>query len=75
MTRKDTLLKVAIIDVVDAYENAVGAVPLQLLTYHVNHHPKYGGHDYTQQEIEYTAEELRASGRLTTSHAYNTPKK
>ena len=68
---EDRQLRSLVLDVVDAYEAAIGSVPLRLLTYHVNKNPrKRGQHVYTKKEVGQAADLLVEKGMLKTCRAY-----
>lgn len=50
-------LKSIILDIIDTYTPIIGGVPIQMLEYHIKHHPHNKGENYTHEEI---GEELKS---------------
>lgn len=44
-------LKSMILDIIETYSPIIGGVPLQMLEYHLKHHPHNNGEKYTKEEI------------------------
>jgi len=67
--KKEKKIKAAILDILDTYNNIIGAVPIQMLHYHCIHHPTYGS-NCTIQEVTIQLNKLRLEGLVDVTKAY-----
>lgn len=62
MNRK---LKTRILHIIETYSPIIGGVPIQMLEYHLEHHPYNNGESYTKEEIGEELKRLLHEKRIT----------
>lgn len=57
-------LKATILDILDTYTPCIGGVPLQMLEYHIKHHPE-AAMNVTREEVGEAIKELLQEKRIS----------
>ena len=58
-------LEACILDILETYTPCIGGVPLQMLEYHIGHHPRLRVLDYEQDELRTALSNLLRDKRIS----------
>ena len=58
-------LEACILDILETYTPCIGGVPLQMLEYHIEHHPRLMVCDYSDEDLREALTNLLSSGWIS----------